>query len=338
MNSRISILVVLLFLFSCSIENLVDISPEKNFSSEINFEISEHLFSGNSVKTIEFITDGYYYSVGKEIFYTKQSGQTSSFEAGSEVISMAFNEKDKSLYFGTYSTGLGKFDGSKTRYYTIENSGLPRNLISNVECDNTGNVWFSSSAHQLGGLIKYSGRSFTKFLPENSQLPDNLIHQIKHRNGKIFIVSGNANKGGTITFEIDGGNWNELFESGGCSMSDLDIDSKGKIYYIDDSREYCGGGLFADEVVFSFSNNQKTILREYEDFADFPYLLKIDKRNYVWVAKFSSNQHKNFSVFNGEKWNEAPTEFPDDFIHCVEVDNDNNIWLGTNNGIYILNQ
>ena len=281
MNFRISFLVVLLFLFSCYKENLVDISLEKNYSPQINFEISEHLFSGKQVKTIELITDGYYYSVGKEIFYTKRSGQTSSIEAESDVLSMAFNEKDKSLYFGTYSSGLGKYDGSKTKYYTIENSDLPRNLIRQVECDESGNIWFNSSAHQLGGLVKYNGRSFTKFLPENSQLPENLIHQIKHRNGKIFIVSSNPNKGGTITFEIDGGNWNELFESGGCSMSDLDIDSKGKIYYIDDSREYCGGGLFSDEVVFSFSNNQKIILREYEEFTDFPYLLKIDKHHQV---------------------------------------------------------
>ncbi len=70
----------------------------------------------------------------------------------------------------------------------------------------------------------------------------------------------------------------------------------------------------------------------------FPYLLEIDRRDYVWVGKFGLDQHEHLSVYDGDNWNEAPREFPDDFIHCIEVDNDNNIWLGTNNGIYILNQ
>lgn len=229
-------------------------------------------------------------------------------------------------------------ENGNIQYFTIDNSGFPRNLIRHVECDNSGNIWFNSSAHQLGGLIKYDGSNFSKLLPENSQLPANLIHHVKIKNGKTYVVSNNPKQGGTIVLEINSGSWTELFEDGGCSMSDIEIDSSGKIYYISDSREYCGGGLMLDEVVFSFNNNKKTVLRENEDYMDYPYLLKIDKRDFVWVVKFSSDQHENLSVFDGETWNEAPINFPDYFINCIEVDSQNNIWLGTSNGIYVLNQ
>lgn len=335
MHSRISFLMVVVFLFSCEKE---EVTYDMFYSPEINFEISEHLLSGTPVKQIEFTGNGYFYSTGEEIFYKEGHGNTSSFKTASGVTTMVYDPKYKSLYFGTSSSGLGKYDGIKTTYYTVENSGLPRNWISHVDCDGYGNVWFGSSAHKMGGLVKYNGESFSLLLPENSPLPDNLVHNIICSNGKIYVVSDNPDKLGTITSVIENMKWEQVFESGGCFMRDMDVCADGKIYYIDDSREYCGGGLFPDEVLFSFENNQKTILREYEVSEDFPFLLEVDKRNYAWVGKFPSGKHKTISVFDGENWHEAPGEFPDDFIHCIEVDHDNNIWLGTGNGIYILNQ
>ena len=66
--------------------------------------------------------------------------------------------------------------------------------------------------------------------------------------------------------------------------------------------------------------------------------MNCDKRNFLWVGKLIAREHKLLSVYDGNKWHEAPEEFPDVFIHCIEVDENNNIWLGTDNGIYILNQ
>ena len=81
------------------------------------------------------------------------------------------------------------------------------------------------------------------------------------------------------------------------------------------------------------------MLREYPDLKHIPYyLLKTDKRNYLWNAKFGSQDLKRLSVYDGENWHQPPKDFPDDFINCIEVDNKNNIWLGTANGIYVLDQ
>ncbi|MFW5756601.1 MAG: two-component regulator propeller domain-containing protein, partial [Tangfeifania sp.] len=120
--------------------------------------------------------------------------------------------------------------------------------------------------------------------------------------------------------------------------TDMEIDSRGNIYYIEDSREYCGGGLMSDLVVFKYSGGEKKMLREHENLMNRPHLLRADERDYLWTAKFQAEGYKRLSVFDGQQWQEAPQDFPDDFIYCIEVDSQNNIWLGTSNGIYVLEQ
>jgi len=338
MNLRLLLLILVVFLFSCEKENEDFQEPEKEYSREISFEITDHLFSGENIKHIEFIENGFYYYSGNKIYLSDKSGSMlKSFDVASDVLSMAYNPKNGTLYFGTKSSGLGKAKKSDIKYFTVENSNLPRNVIRQVECDVSGNVWCNTSAHMISGLVKYDGRRFIEYTPENSGLPENLIHNIRILNNSIYILSRDVETG-KVGLEFKNNSWHKLFQSGGCGPTDMDIDSEGNMYFIEDSREYCGGGLFPDDVLFSFRNNKKTAHREYEGIVDFPYLLKTDKRDFVWVAKFASVQPKHISVFDGNKWHASSTEFPDDFINCIEVDEENNIWLGTTNGIYILDQ
>ncbi len=301
MKKNIIIIVFFYLLFPCCQKDLIK-EEEIIFNSEIRFIISDHLLPGRSVSNIVFIDEkNLFCSVGTQLLYLEGGIVKDSFTATSDVLSLAYRQQDNSLFFGTYSSGLGRLYNGEIYYSTAENANLPYNRIRELVSDESGNMWFSSSAHQVGGLIKYDGVGFDKFFPENSPLPYNLIFKVKFRSGKIVVVAQNPG-GGTKTFQIQGNKWEELFESGGCSIKDIDVDSKGKIYYIDDSRDYCGGGLWSDEVVFVFDKNDKQILREYEysmDLVYLPYVLKIDKRDYVWVGKYSSGD-KRLSVFDGK--------------------------------------
>ena len=259
MKIKILFIFFLLFFFSCEkseVDEFSEVLP--NFSSEINFEISEHLTQGTKITNIEFSESGYYYSSGNKIFYGERNKEAIMIlTASSYVNSMAFNREDNSLYFGTHESGLGKLNGSSIQYFTVENSNLPLNIIREVECDNDGNVWFSSSSHQSGGLVKYDGRSFFKYLPENSMLPGNLIYNIAHRNGKIYVTGTITGENRNRTLKIDGYKWHNLYICGSCFQLDLVVDSKENIYFINDSRDYCGGGLLIDLVVFKYSQGQK---------------------------------------------------------------------------------
>lgn len=330
--------ILLIFLFSCSKDNDIDNDVALNeFSREIRFEISKHLVASEAVKCIEITDDGYFYSSGNTLNFLAKNGDNYSVSANSEILSLSFNPKDGSLYLGTKESGLGKLTGTDIQYFTTENSRLPRNLISQVECDNKGNVWINSSAHRLGGLFMYDGFRFQQSLPDELPVPGQLIYRVRQKNGKIFAIINNPESGRSI-FSISGDKWAKLVESNGCIPTDMEIDSRGNIYYIEDRREYCGGGLFPDPVVFKFSDGEKSIVREHENQMNHPRLLRVDARDYLWTAKFFAEGYKRLSVFDGSQWHEAPQDFPNDFIYCIEVDAQNHIWLGTTNGIYVLEQ
>ena len=338
MNLRLLLLIFIVFLFSCQKDEDIN-EPDVEYSPEISFDITTHFFPAENIKQIEFADNRFYYSIGSKIFLADQTGRTlKTYSADSDVLSLKFNPKDESLYFGTKSSGLGRSKSNNIQYFTVENSDLPRDLIRNVHADNDGNIWFNASAHQVGGLVKYDGKHFTEYNPENSDLPENLLHKICIRENEIFVLSRGAETG-KVGLKFKNNTWYGLFESGGCGITDMDIDSDANMYYIEDSREYCGGGLLPDDVVFVFKNGEKTMLREFPDLMHIHYyLLKTDKRNYLWNVKFGYQDLKRLSVYDGENWYQPPESFPDDFINCIEVDDENNIWLGTNNGIYILNQ
>ena len=152
MNVRLLLVFFMVIFFSCD-EDIKE--AEREYSTEINFDVSTHLFPGESIKQIEFVDNGFYYSIGSKIYLADQTGSTiRNYTADSDVLSLEFNPKDESLYFGTNSSGLGMAKGVNIQYFTVENSGLPRNLIRQVQFDERGNIWFNASEHMIGGLVK----------------------------------------------------------------------------------------------------------------------------------------------------------------------------------------
>jgi len=63
-----------------------------------------------------------------------------------------------------------------------------------------------------------------------------------------------------------------------------------------------------------------------------------DKRGYLWANKISLVSSEHFSVYDGKNWHPAPTAFPENGLESIDVDENNNIWLASYSGIYILNQ
>jgi hypothetical protein len=328
-----------LIFYSCINDKIPDDKQDgQPVENEISFAISEHLFAGSAIQSIAFnYQKGYFYSVANQIILMESGKQVASYSVNSLVYSMSFNPKDSSLYFGTKESGMGRLHDNKITWFTVENSGLPLNLVSKVVCDAAGNVWFNSSASKLGGLMKYNGKTVEKFLPENSALPGNIVFDITASGGDVF-VSAEDPKSGFFIMKIRGSDWSQVLHSKGCYLfQKVEVDHEGRIYYTDDSREYCGGGLMPDIVVFTLVEGQKTVLREGKMGTEFlPYILKADHRNFIWQAKFYKEGYETLSVYNRKEWVRAPGGFPKDNIRCIEIDEENRIWLGTDNGLYIL--
>jgi hypothetical protein len=191
---------------------------------------------------------------------------------------MAWNEIEKVLWFGTWSSGLARFKDGKISYFTQSSNNLPRDLVSDLVCDCNGTVWFSSSAHLLGGLGRYLNDGFKFYAPGNSSLPDNLIKSIACVGERIFVATG-----GTVTqqkvVEIDGNKW-KLLPVAGYYLMDMDVDREGRVYVIDDVG--LSSSSNSTNKIYLFDNdNYRNILTD----GSWPHCLKTDLRNYLWVSK-----------------------------------------------------
>ena len=331
MNYRISILVVLLFLFSCSKENLVDISPK------INFDVSEWILKGRNITCVDFDKDeNVWIASGNELIFYNIS-KIKTYDVGSLILDISV-ATDGRVWLGTKDKGLASFSNREFTFYNSENSGLPRDLIFDVETSPDGSVWFSSSAHQLGGLMHYDG-DFELFTPDNSIINHNLILGLKiNAKGEVYFFSG-----GTVTeakvFKTDGKNkWSKL---GGevvfYWIAALDLTSKSEPVVVTDHSLSSCWSCYENEVVIYREGKWKVFERDFD--IDFFNRMFIDKRDYIWVKGSVQGDYSGYFVFDGNEWHRSKEgQISEVFIKSVKVDKQNNIWFCTEEGIFILNQ
>ncbi|HOC85263.1 MAG: hypothetical protein WBK43_10045 [Prolixibacteraceae bacterium] len=305
-----------------------------SFPKEVNFEISDHLFPGKVIKVLEARDEkNYGFAVGREVFLFR-NGVESHHILSSDIMDLAWNEQDQSWWAGTHSSGLARIGEGEVTFFTQASHKLPRDLVSHVACDSNGRVWFSSSAHLLGGAGCYEEGSFLFFTPENSFLPDNLIKSIVCRGKKTWIATG-----GTVTrqkvVEITGDDW-KLLPIEGYYLTEMDISSQSTLYVIDDVGL---SSSFMNYKVYRLKDDKvDNILPEQSRFDFHPWRLKADLRDYLWLAGFGSGEKMEISVFDGEQWQEAPADFPILTVYCMAVDRLNGFWIGTDDGVYLLRQ
>ena len=331
MKKPISILILFLVLFACE---KYEITPKKYYSPEINFDISEWILKDKDISCVDFDKDGnaWIASGGELIFYN--NGEIKSYDVGAEIKDLAV-APNRDIWLGTRE-GLARFSGGNFKFYTTENSGLPRNYTHSVEVAPNGKVWFCSAAHDLGGLMNYDGKKFNLFSPDNSILNQHVIQNLKidEDNNVYFNTSGKV--GMAEVFKVT--NNSKLERSGGDSgfywISALDINSKSEIFV---AVDYSLSSYSGHKNYFACFNKKEW--KSVEIDFDFYYKMFIDKRDFIWSMGEVKRDYQSFFVFDGNEWHRSEEgQIPEVYIKSVKVDNQNNIWFCTEEGIFILNQ
>jgi ligand-binding sensor domain-containing protein len=317
-----------------------DIVLENDFSPSINFKVSEWVLKGINIQCVDFEKDGNIWiaSGNKLIFYPKHGGEK-EYDAGSQIRDFSI-DPDGKIWLATKDKGLALFLNEKFIYYTMANAGLPRDLIITVEAAPDKTVWFSCSAHQLGGLMHFDGKKFELFTPENSILNQNLILDLKiDRDGNIFVTSEGTVKQAKV-FKIDNkGIWKMLDDEVEFYwIAGIDVNSKSEVVLITDHSLSSCVGCYTDEVMIHQNGKWNKIERDFELHVFFRQMF-VDKRDYIWVRGIVKENETGLFVYDGKKWyRPAKGQIPDSFINSVKVDDKNSIWFCTNEGIYILKQ
>ncbi|WP_373495933.1 adenylate/guanylate cyclase domain-containing protein [Aquiflexum sp.] len=219
------------------------------------------------------------------------------------------------LWFGTYSGGVSRFDGTSFTNFTADH-GLASNIVTRVFEDSKGNIWFTTNG---GGVGKYNGKVFSRYTTEQG-LPDNVVWSIaEDSDGNIWF---GTYEGGVSKF--DGNSFTNYNMENGLPANfvlSMLIDRDGIFWF------GTLGGLSRYDGV-KFENYTK------EDGLPSNYILSIiqDHSGNYWIgtvsglSKFDGQTFSNFSIDKG---------MADLAIWDLLEDQDNNIWLATSYGLSV---
>lgn len=112
--------------------------------------------------------------------------------------SIAIDQKDK-VWIGTSHNGLLSFNGNSWERYTVSNSEIPSDNISELVVDKNNTLWFGADA----SLVRFDSLGkFIYYNSANSQFPDCRISKLAVDNSNSLII-GTYNYGLIIYDGID---------------------------------------------------------------------------------------------------------------------------------------
>lgn len=135
---------------------------------------------------------------------THQSIETKTTISGDSVsqlgdnIMTIYQDKQNNYWFGSWKTGVYRYDGKKIINFTAEH-GLAGNRIDEIKEDHLGNIYFTS-CHPESAITKFDGKEFTilKSIPsEDWKLEsDDLWFKNAYGTEKVYRYNG------TTLFEL----------------------------------------------------------------------------------------------------------------------------------------
>lgn len=229
---------------------------------------------------------------------------------------------------------LVKYDGTTFTVFNSSNTPMPEDWVQSIAIDSKDNVWFSSSRFRKGGLVKYDGSQWTVFTPDNSPLPVNMVRSIVvDKNDNVWIAA-NETVSNSHLVRLSGNEWtdysNTSFGFAPYYLGKIDISSQDKICAIID---YSLSSVFPPEgpQLFIFDGTSSKQISS-DSFTGI-HSIAIDHTDNIWCAR-----DKGYAVYDGEKWTSGKASLKDTHILVMEQAPDNKMWMGTGNGIAVVDE
>lgn len=282
-----------------------------------------------------------------------------------ENIHTIFKDKKGNLWFGTESHGLLKYDGLKFTHYLVNNE-LGIYIINAIEEDSKGNIWIGTL---YNGLYKFNGEIFTHY-KEESGVGDNTIWSIFEDSKKNLWIA--TNKGGVSMF--NGEYFIKYNTSNGFSSNNITSfleDKKGNLWIGTNEGGVCKYNYktftfysekegLSNNVVWEVLEDNKGDLwfgthkgishfngDEFTNYSENDglsnnsiYGLVEDNQENIWVStskglNYLIKESNSLLISNFYKNDGLKSSF----FHAtsIEIDNENNLWLGNSNSLAKLN-
>lgn len=227
--------------------------------------------------------------------------------------------------------GLIKYDGTKFTQYNTSNSPIPEDFVYSIAIDSKDNVWFTSCRFREGGFVKFDGTNWKIFTPENSDLPVNTVKSIVIDNYDNVWLALSEVVNNTYLIKISGTGWTTYTSEDlgfvPYYFANVEVNSQNKIC---GAIDYSLSSLWIHPgpQVFVFDGRHTEQLRISDDARITS--LTVDNEDNIWCAI-----HGGYAVYNGEQWIVDNKSYLESGVFTIKHSNDNKIWLGTGDGIFI---
>jgi ligand-binding sensor domain-containing protein/serine phosphatase RsbU (regulator of sigma subunit) len=277
----------------------------------------------NSVYSILSTADG-------KIWFATRGGGVNIFDGNSfstlgtkqglpsDIVYTLSKDKKGNIWMGL-SNGIAKFDGDRIVSYDKDPVVSNKTFFCSY-ADTKGNIWFGSTGD---GLFKYSGGKFEKMpIPEEVQ-SDFLGSITEDKKGNIWVATDHG------ALKCEGKKFHLFVEQQGLSSNgvlSLSNDYEGNIWI---GTQGGGVNLFSNESFVSFMEKDGLTSKNISAISQY------DDDNYIIGTTVAGlnfyNQKKNkFTLSSGIK------EIDQSTIFTLLVDNNNLIWVGAQEGVYVL--
>lgn len=258
------------------------------------------------------------------LYTTSTSGLPSNNVRCIEISSTGY------IWMGTDS-GLAVYDGFSQgqnpdqswqgwTVYNMNNSGLPRNVVSSLTIDSFNSVWIGTLGG--GGLARFSGGNWTIFNTGNSDLPNNFVYAVATGANNLIWVGTNY---GLASY--DGSVWAVYYSN----TSPLPDNAVRTLFAGSSQNIYIGT---ADGGMAIFNNDAWTVYTQVNSPLpenEIP-AVSAKENGTIWVGTGSTGiLRKNNSVWS--LYNTANSGLPNNSINSLIIEDNHLKWIGTNGGL-----
>jgi signal transduction histidine kinase/streptogramin lyase len=104
-----------------------------------------------------------------------------------DVLTIIKDEQDN-YWYGTNGGGLYKYDGQQMHNFTNED-GLPNNYITSSAIGNDHDLWFGTRG---GGIVNYDGSSFHNYNQEQGLIHNSIRTVYQSKDGNVWVATING--------------------------------------------------------------------------------------------------------------------------------------------------
>jgi len=254
-------------------------------------------------------------------------------ELGSNIM-VIYQDKRNTYWFGSWQTGVYRFDGKTLINYTTKH-GLYTDRVDDIKEDNSGNIYFAGT-NPNSTISKFDGQSFTHItaIPSNDwklETNDLWIKNSYQAKQKVYRFDGNT------LFELTipkPPKFNNPFE-----VYSIYKDKKGNIWFGTNPVGVCryDGKSFewiTEEDVTEFRNEGANGVRSITEDKNGDFWFNTEKRYSIYDSiTLKSDQfytrHESIGSLDGKN-----TRGLNEYLSIVR-DNENNLWFVTyRNGVW----